>query len=70
VDAADTYADQKDALADTLKGFPKFLSGLARITQYGSWVNLYACAIDAHLAPGVPGSFGTLPGDTHTEVCR
>lgn len=70
VDAADVYADQKGALADTLKGFPGFLSGLARITQYGSWVNLYACAFDLHVAEGVPGSFGTLPGDTHTEVCR
>ena len=70
VDAADTFADQKNALGDTLKGFPGFLSGLARVTQYGSWVNLYACAIDLHAAQGVPGSFGTLPGDTHTEVCR
>jgi phospholipid/cholesterol/gamma-HCH transport system substrate-binding protein len=69
-DVADTFADQKGALADTLEGFPGFLSGLARVTQYGSWVNLYACSIDAHIAPGVPGSFGSLPGDTHTEVCR
>jgi phospholipid/cholesterol/gamma-HCH transport system substrate-binding protein len=70
VDAADTFADQKGALGDTLKAFPPFLAGLARIMQYGSWVNLYACGLDVHLAPGVPGSFGTTPGDPHTEVCR
>lgn len=70
VAAGDTYQAQRDLLGDTLAGFPGFLSGLGRTTQYGSWINFYACGVNLRPAPGVPGEVGTTPNDTHTEVCR
>jgi len=71
LDAARVYVGQKGPLRDTLRGFPPFLAGLARITQYGSWANLYACGLQIQAAPGVPpGGFGSFPGDPHSEVCR
>jgi phospholipid/cholesterol/gamma-HCH transport system substrate-binding protein len=66
--ATETFVGAKKDLGDTLDAFPPFLGGLARITQYGSWVNLYACGIQISI-PGLP-PLGTLPGDPHTEVCR
>ncbi|SDZ40272.1 phospholipid/cholesterol/gamma-HCH transport system substrate-binding protein [Amycolatopsis xylanica] len=54
----------------TLQGLPGFLAGLARISHYGSWWNLYACAIDINLAPLPSGILPKLGGDKHTEVCR
>lgn len=69
VAASDTFVDQKQALGDTLHRFPLFLSGLARVTQYGSWVNLYACSVGIRAIPGAP-AIGSAPGDTHSEVCR
>ncbi|MGQ0482108.1 MAG: MCE family protein [Pseudonocardia sp.] len=69
LEASDVFEQQLGPLGDTLDGLPRFLAGLARITQYGSWVNFYACGLN-FTEPGVPGSFGTRPGDPHTEVCR
>jgi phospholipid/cholesterol/gamma-HCH transport system substrate-binding protein len=68
-DASAVFAGEKGALGDTLAGFPAFLSGLTRVTSYGSWANLYACGVRLDV-PGVPAQIGTFPGDTHTEVCR
>jgi phospholipid/cholesterol/gamma-HCH transport system substrate-binding protein len=50
-----------------LQAFPPFLSGLARITQYGSWANLYACSIQINIPP-LPTI--AIPDAKHTEVCR
>jgi phospholipid/cholesterol/gamma-HCH transport system substrate-binding protein len=66
--AAEVYAGAKSDLSDTLQAFPPFLSGLARITQYGSWANLYACSIQINIPPLPP--IGAIPGEKHTEVCR
>jgi phospholipid/cholesterol/gamma-HCH transport system substrate-binding protein len=66
--AAEVYAGAKSDLSDTLRGFPPFLSGLARISQYGSWANLYACSIQINIPPLPP--IGAIPGEKHTEVCR
>jgi phospholipid/cholesterol/gamma-HCH transport system substrate-binding protein len=71
--AAEVYAGAKSDLSDTLRGFPPFLSGLARVTQYGSWVNLYACNISINLPAVASVNLDVLEpvlGDTHTEVCR
>ena len=69
--AATVFTAAKPQLRDTLNGFPGFLGALARVTQYGSWVNLYGCNISLSV-PGVPvsPSLAQLPGDSHTEVCR
>jgi phospholipid/cholesterol/gamma-HCH transport system substrate-binding protein len=66
--AAEVYAGAKSDLSDTLRAFPPFLSGLARISQYGSWANLYACSIQINIPPLPP--IGAIPGEKHTEVCR
>ncbi|HEX4252490.1 MAG TPA: MCE family protein [Pseudonocardia sp.] len=66
--ASETFVNAKGELDDTLTAFPTFLGGLARVTQYGSWLNLYACSITINIPP-LPG-IGTFPGDTHSEVCR
>jgi phospholipid/cholesterol/gamma-HCH transport system substrate-binding protein len=71
LDASAVFVAQKGQLRETLATFPGFLAGLARVAQYGSWANLYACAVQIHAAPGVPpGGFGSFPGDAHSEVCR
>jgi phospholipid/cholesterol/gamma-HCH transport system substrate-binding protein len=54
----------------TLQGLPGFLGGLARISQYGSWWNLYACSVDVNLAPLPVGLLPQLAGNQHSEVCR
>ncbi|WP_028937084.1 MCE family protein [Pseudonocardia spinosispora] len=69
VDVTNLLLDHKPVIQGTLDAFPDFLSALARISQQGAWLNLYACGINIQVAPGFPG-FGTLPSDTHTEVCR
>jgi phospholipid/cholesterol/gamma-HCH transport system substrate-binding protein len=66
--AAQVYVRAKGELSDTLTGFPPFLGGLARATQYGSWLNLYVCALQLTLPDGTRVSLP--PADTHTEVCR
>ncbi|HEY4007095.1 MAG TPA: MCE family protein [Pseudonocardia sp.] len=64
------FARTRPELRQTVAAFPDFLASIARITQYGSWLNLYACSISLNLPGAPPGTFGTLPGDMHTEVCR
>ncbi|WP_020668781.1 MCE family protein [Amycolatopsis nigrescens] len=54
----------------TLQAFPGFLGGLARVSQYGSWLNLYACSIDINLAPFPVGLLPQLAGGKQSEVCR
>jgi len=71
--AAEVFVGAKSELNDTLEGFPPFLSGLARIGSYGSWLNLYACSISINVPPGLSINLDPLKplvGDTHTEVCR
>lgn len=70
VAASDTFAAQQGPLRDTLNGLPRFLAGLARVTQYGSWANFYACSIDLRPVAGAPLQVGSRPEDPHTEVCR
>ncbi|WP_028922350.1 MCE family protein [Pseudonocardia acaciae] len=69
-EASKVFLGEKRALGDTLGGFPGFLGGLARVTQYGSWLNLYACNVTISPAPGLPPVPVGLPGDPHSEVCR
>jgi len=64
--AAKVYAAAKPELRDTLIGLPGFLGGLARVSQYGGWVNLYACSVSITVA----GVSVPVPGTTHSEVCR
>ena len=64
--AAAVYASAKPELRDTLIGLPGFLAGLARVSQYGTWVNLYACSVSIT----VGGVSIPVPGTTHSEVCR
>jgi len=71
--AAEVYAGAKSDLTDTLRAFPPFLGGVARVTQYGSWVNLYACSIQIKLPANASLDLDVLKplvGDTHSEVCR
>jgi phospholipid/cholesterol/gamma-HCH transport system substrate-binding protein len=71
--AAETFVGAKQDLNNTLEAFPPFLGGLARITQYGSWVNLYACSISIDIPKVVSVNLDVLKpvlGETHTEVCR
>lgn len=57
-------------VAGTLLELPNFLGSLARVTQSGSWLNLYACEIDLGLAGFPSGVVPQLLGSKHTEVCR
>lgn len=67
---AGLYLSEKEAVEATLKTFPKFLDGAARITQNGAWMDLYACRINLEL-PGLPeGLIGDAVGTRHSEVCR
>jgi len=71
--AAEVFVGAKSDLTDTLQGFPPFLGGLARISQYGSWLNLYACSIQIDIPPVASINLDILKpllGDIHTEVCR
>ncbi|WP_158886727.1 MCE family protein [Amycolatopsis anabasis] len=54
----------------TVKALPGFLGGLARVSQYGSWLNLYACSIDINLAPFPVGVVPQIIGTKQSEVCR
>jgi phospholipid/cholesterol/gamma-HCH transport system substrate-binding protein len=54
----------------TLRELPLFLGGVARVTQYGSWLNVYACNIDVNIAPLPVGVLPQLAGGTQSEVCR
>lgn len=66
--AAEVFVGAKPELNSTLETFPPFLSGLARITQYGSWANIYACSIRIDIPP-LP-TLALPPNSKHTEVCR
>jgi phospholipid/cholesterol/gamma-HCH transport system substrate-binding protein len=72
--AAETFVDGKQELSNTLAEFPPFLGGLARATQYGSWINLYACNISIDIIPKIASVnldvLKPFAGDTHNEVCR
>lgn len=69
-DASKVFLGEKQALADTLHGLPGFLGGLGRVTQYGSWLNLYTCNIAISPGPGLPAVPVGGPDDPHSEVCR
>lgn len=69
-EVADLYLDEGPAVEETIQRLPSFLGSFGRITQYGSWINIYACSIDLRL-PGLPeGTVAGLGGSRHTEVCR
>lgn len=65
---AGLFAREEEAVDATLKGLPGFLGVIARIGQYGSWVNLYTCSLAINV-PGVPEPVES-PGERQTEVCR
>jgi phospholipid/cholesterol/gamma-HCH transport system substrate-binding protein len=69
-DVADVFNHAKPELRDTLAGFPGFLAGLARITDYGSWANLYLCEGSLALPGGVSISSALTPNEPHTAVCK
>jgi phospholipid/cholesterol/gamma-HCH transport system substrate-binding protein len=71
--ADDVFGRAKPELRGTLSSFPPFLDGLARISSYGSYVNIYLCEGAVVPAPGLPPikSTALIPGKPkHTEVCR
>lgn len=67
---ADLYLDEGESVEDTLQGLPGFLGSFARITQYGSFANIYGCVIEVNVAGLGAGVVGGVMGDRHTEVCR
>lgn len=67
---AGLFLSQGPLVAGTLQELPNFLGELARVTQSGSWLNLYACEIDLGLAGFPSGVVPQLLGTKHTEVCR
>jgi phospholipid/cholesterol/gamma-HCH transport system substrate-binding protein len=69
-DVADVFNHAKPQLRDTLAGFPGFLAGLARVTDYGSWANLYLCEGSLLLPGGVSINSAITPNEPHTAVCR
>lgn len=69
---ADMLNSDSDRLRDSAEYLPVFLASFARITQNGSYINLYVCNLDISLG-GVlfpPGVFTQVGGNRHTEVCR
>ncbi|MGZ8177880.1 MCE family protein [Williamsia sp. SKLECPSW1] len=51
---------------------PQFLAAFSRVSQNGSYLNVYDCNLDVSLA-GVlfpPGLFAQVGGQRHSEVCR
>ena len=67
---AGLFLSQGPLVAGTLQELPNFLGSLARVTQSGSWLNLYACEIDLGLGGFPSGVLPPLLGTKHTEVCR
>lgn len=67
---AGLFLDNGPLVAGTLTELPTFLGSLARVTQSGSWLNLYACEIDLGLAGFPSGVLPPLLGTKHSEVCR
>ena len=68
--ATDVFMQHKAGLRKTLITFPDFLGSVARITQYGSFINLYACSLSIGLLPNTPPIMLGTPNDPHSEVCR
>lgn len=67
---ARTYLNAAPEVVATLEALPLFLGSLAKVTQYGSWINLYACTAEMRL-PGVPVNVVPPPvPDRSSEVCR
>lgn len=64
------YLGEEDAVEQTIDTLPKFLEGVTRITQHGSWMQLYACRINLDLPGLPPGLVGDLIGTKQSEVCR
>lgn len=69
-DAAEVFNGQRDELKQTLTGLPPVLGGLTRVSQYGSWINVYLCAATIVAPSTQTPVYGPSPQDTHTEVCR
>jgi phospholipid/cholesterol/gamma-HCH transport system substrate-binding protein len=68
--ATQVFADARPELANTLLAFPSFLNSLGRVTDYGSYINLYACSISLTILPDTPPIFLGVPGGPQSEVCR
>lgn len=67
---ADLYLDEGEAVEQVIQDLPGFVASLGRISQYGSFVNIYVCVLDVRMA-GIPGGIvGGAMGNQHTEVCR
>lgn len=64
------YLGAGPELEAVLKDLPRFLASGARITQYGSWANLYPCSLDLNVPPAPMGLIPNLTGTTRSEVCR
>jgi phospholipid/cholesterol/gamma-HCH transport system substrate-binding protein len=71
VGATDTLVREKGPLTDTLRGAPGLLAAGARVSQYGSWISLYACSAQLDARPLPRGTLDTERGLTqHSAVCR
>lgn len=69
-DVAEMFLNARPQVEDTLEHLPVFLGSLAKIHQYGSWMNLYGCSMEV-LVPGVDGNVLPPPSpNTKSEVCR
>lgn len=68
--ATDVFVEAEPELRDTLQSFPSFLNGLGRISQNGSFLQLYACNLSLYLTPNSPAIPLQQPNAPHSEVCR
>ncbi len=59
-------ADNEEVFAALLEDLPGFTRTLGRTLDYGSWVNVYVCALDIDVA----GHDVDLPDGPNSEVCR
>lgn len=66
----DMFLEDRQAVEQTVRGLPGFLGGLAKISNYGSWLNLYACNIVIAIEPLPRIDLNSIFGTKHTEVCR
>lgn len=65
-----TFLSEREAVRDTIRGLPGFTGGLARLSNYGSWMNLYACNIVLAIDPLPRVDLAQFFGNKHSEVCR
>lgn len=64
------FLGEERVVEETIRAFPRFVTDIARVTQHGSWLDLYACRINLE-APGIPeGTVAGLMGSRHSETCR